>query len=101
MSSIRQRCGVTRAQAGEDGSPGCGILIRVSWAIERGHGGMAAIPTMEEDARCPSRRECLANERSRNRMKGALTRFGVRGFKPDLGNAPERARATSRRDTPR
>ncbi len=55
---------------------------------------MVAIPTMEEeDARRPSReRECLVNERSRitNRMKSALARLGVRGFKPHLRKAPER-----------
>ena len=53
-----------------------------------------AIPTMEEeDARRPSReRESLINERSRitNRMKSALARLGVRGFKPHLRKAPER-----------
>jgi transposase len=55
---------------------------------------MVAIPTMEEeDAGRPSReRECLVNERSRitNRMKSALARLGVRGFKPHLRKAPER-----------
>ncbi len=55
---------------------------------------MVAIPTMEEeDARRPSReRESLVNERSRitNRMKSALARLGVRGFKPHLRKAPER-----------
>ena len=55
------------------------ILMRVflGWLRgERGHCGMVAIPTMEEeDARRPSReRESLVNERSRivNRMKSAL-----------------------------
>src|SRR6516165_3940289 len=55
------------------------MLMRVflGWLRgERGHCGMVAIPTMEEeDARRPSReRECLVNERSRitNRMKSAL-----------------------------
>src|SRR5215471_8544726 len=61
---------------------------------ERGHCGMVAIPTMEEeDARRPSReRENLVNERSRivNRMKSALARLGIRGFKPHLRRAPER-----------
>ena len=73
------------------------MLMRVflGWLRgERGHCGMVAIPTMEEeDARRPSReRECLVNERSRiiNRMKSALTRLGVRGFKPHLRKAPER-----------
>src|SRR5437763_5141945 len=73
------------------------ILMRVflGWLRgERGHCGMVAIPTMEEeDARRPSReRESLVNERSRivNRMKSALARFGIRGFKPHLRRAPER-----------
>ena len=73
------------------------MLMRVflGWLRgERGHCGMVAIPTMEEeDARRPSReRESLVNERSRitNRMKGALARLGIRGFKPHLRKAPER-----------
>jgi transposase len=61
---------------------------------ERGHCGMVAIPTIEEeDARRPSReRETLVNDRSRiiNRMKSALARLGIRGFKPHLRRAPER-----------
>jgi transposase len=70
------------------------MLMRVflGWLRgERGHRGMVAIPTMEEeDARRPSReRETLLNERSRitNRMKSALARLGVRGFKPHLRKA--------------
>src|SRR5258707_120095 len=55
---------------------------------------MVAIPTMEEeDARRPNReRESLVNERSRiiNRMKSALARLGIRGFKAHLRKAPER-----------
>src|SRR5262245_59788889 len=73
------------------------MLMRVflGWLRgERGHCGMVAIPTMaEEDARRPSReRESLVNERSRitNRMKSALVRLGIRGFKPHLRRAPER-----------
>jgi transposase len=73
------------------------MLMRVflGWLRgERGHCGMVAIPTMEEeDARRPSReRESLVNERSRiiNRMKSAFARFGIRGFKPHLRRAPER-----------
>lgn len=61
---------------------------------ERGHCSMAALPTLEEeDARRPSReREKLVAERTRlvNRMKGALARLGVRGFKPTLRGAAER-----------
>ena len=73
------------------------MLMRVflGWLRgERGHCGMVVIPTMEEEAaRRPSReRENLVNERSRitNRMKSALARLGVRGFKPHLRKAPER-----------
>src|SRR5689334_19710615 len=64
---------------------------------EPGHCSMAAIPTLEqEDAKRPSReREGLVGERTRivNRMKGALARLGVRGFKPTLRGAPERLEA--------
>jgi transposase len=55
---------------------------------------MAAIPTLaDEDARRPTReRECLVGERTRivNRIKAALVRLGVRGFKPTLRNALQR-----------
>ena len=68
------------------------MLMRVllGWLRgERGHCGMVAIPTIEqEDARRPSReRESLVGERSRiiNRMKSALARLGIRGFKAHLG----------------
>ena len=58
---------------------------------------MAAIPTLEEeDAKRPNReRESLVGERTRivNRMKGALARLGIRGFKPTLRKAPERLEA--------
>jgi transposase len=61
---------------------------------EPDHCSMAAIPTLEqEDAKRPSReRESLVGERTRivNRMKGALARLGVRGFKPTLRKASER-----------
>jgi transposase len=73
------------------------MLMRVllGWLRgERGHCGMVAIPTLEEeDARRPSReRENLVGERSRiiNRMKSALARLGIRGFKAHLRKAPER-----------
>jgi len=73
------------------------MLMRVflGWLRgERGHCGMVAIPTIEEeDARRPSReRENLVGERTRivNRMKAALTRLGIRGFKPELRKAPQR-----------
>ena len=64
-----------------------GMLMRVflGWLRgERGHCGMVAIPTLdEEDAKRPSReRENLVAERTRisNRLKSALARLGVRGF---------------------
>jgi len=61
---------------------------------ERGHCSMAHVPTIaEEDAKRPNReRECLVKERTRliNRMKGALTRLGIRDFKPTLRQAAER-----------
>jgi transposase len=73
------------------------MLMRVflGWLRgERGHCGMVAIPTVdEEDAKRPSReRENLVGERTRivNRMKSTLARLGVRGFKPALRKAPER-----------
>ena len=60
---------------------------------ERGHCSMVAVPTIEqEDAKRPSReRESLTSERTRiiNRMKSALVRFGIRGFKPELRKAPQ------------
>ena len=61
---------------------------------ERGHCTTAAIPTAEEeDAKRPNREhESLVGERTRivNRMKGALARLGVRGFRPTLRKACER-----------
>jgi transposase len=49
---------------------------------------MVAVPTLdEEDVRRPGReRESLVGERTRmiNRMKAALARLGIRGFKPEL-----------------
>ena len=62
---------------------------------------MVAIPTLEEeDAKRPSgERESLVGERTRivNRMKSALARLGIRGFKPKLRKAPERLRRCARR----
>jgi len=61
---------------------------------EQRHCSMAMIPTLEEeDAKRPNReRENLVSERTRlvNRMKSALARLGIRGFKPHLRKAPER-----------
>lgn len=55
---------------------------------------MVAIPTLEqEDAKRPSReRENLVGEQTRivNRMKAALVRLGIRGFKPELRKATQR-----------
>jgi transposase len=72
------------------------MLMRVflGWLRgERGHCGMVAVPSLEEeDARRPSReRENLVAERTRivNRMKAALARLGIRGFKPELRKAAQ------------
>jgi transposase len=71
------------------------MLLRVfmGWLRgERGHCGMVTVPTIEEeDAKRPHReRETLAGEKTRivNRMKAALIRLGIRGFKPELRRAP-------------
>src|SRR5947199_1177949 len=68
---------------------------------EPDHCSMAAVPTLEqEDAKRPSReREGLVGERTRivNRMKGALARLGVRGFKPTLRKARSAWRRCARR----
>ena len=71
------------------------MLLRVfmGWLRgERGHCGMVAVPTIEEeDAKRPHReRENLVGEKTRivNRMKAALIRLGIRGFKPELRRAP-------------
>lgn len=73
------------------------MLLRVftGWLRgERGHCGMVAIPTMdEEDAKRPHReRENLVGERTRiiNRMKAAFVRLGIRGFKPELRRSPQK-----------
>lgn len=73
------------------------MLLRVfmGWLRgERGHCGMVAIPTIEEeDAKRPHReRENLVGERTRiiNRMKAALVRLGIRGFKPELRRARQK-----------
>jgi transposase len=73
------------------------MLLRVfmGWLRgERGHCGMVAVPTIdEEDAKRPHReRESLVGERTRiiNRMKAALVRLGIRGFKPELRRAPKK-----------
>jgi len=61
---------------------------------EPGHCRMVAVPTLsEEDAKRPSREhEALAAESTRivNRLKGALTRLGIRGFNPKLVAAADR-----------
>jgi transposase len=73
------------------------MLLRVllGWLRgERRHCSMVAIPTLEEeDAKRPSReRETLVGERTRiiNRLKAALARLGIRGFKPQLRKALQR-----------
>ena len=61
---------------------------------EANHCAMVAIPTLdEEDTKRPNREhQTLVSERTRliNRMKGAMTRLGIRGFKPTLRKAAER-----------
>ena len=79
-----KRCHLTRAQACKDGP------TRYGDAAARAL-GLAA--RREEDAKRPSReRESLVGERTRiiNRMKSALVRLGIRGFKPELRRAPQR-----------
>ena len=78
------------------------MLMRVflGWLRgERKHCSMVAIPTLEqEDAKRPSReRESLTGEKTRivNRMKSALARLGIRGFKPELRKAPQKLAALS------
>jgi transposase len=73
------------------------MLLRVfmGWLRgERGHCGMVAVPTIEEeDAKRPHReRENLTGEKTRivNRMKAALIRLGIRGYKPELRRAPQK-----------
>ena len=73
------------------------MLLRVfmGWLRgEHGHCGMVGVPTIEqEDAKRPHReRENLVGERKRiiNRMKAALIRLGIRGFKPELRRAPKK-----------
>jgi transposase len=73
------------------------MLLRVflGWLRgERGHCGMVAVPTIdEEDAKRPHReRENLVGEQTRiiNRMKAALIRLGIRGFKPELRRATKK-----------
>lgn len=76
------------------------VLLRVflGWLRgERKHCSMVALPTLEqEDAKRPSReRESLIGEKTRivNRMKGALARLGIRGFKPELRRARQKLAA--------
>jgi transposase len=73
------------------------MFIRVFLGWLRGeprHCKMVVIATIEEEDACrPSReRENLVGERTRiiNRMKAALIRLGIRGFKPELLKAPQR-----------
>jgi transposase len=71
------------------------MRVFVGWLRgERGHCSMIVVPTIEEeDAKRPGReRESLVGEQTRiiNRMKAALARLGIRGFKPELRRAPER-----------
>ncbi len=62
------------------------LLMRAFLRGEPGHCRMVAVPTLsKEDAKRPSREhEALAAESTRivNRLEGALTRLGTRGFNP-------------------
>ena len=76
------------------------MLMRVflGWLRgERGHCGMVAIPTIEEeDAKRPCReRENLVGDRTRtiDRLKADLTRLGIRVFKPQLRKASQLLRS--------
>jgi transposase len=71
------------------------MRVFIGWLRgERGHCSMVAVPSIEEeDAKRPNReRENLVGERTRiiNRMKSALARLGIRGFKPELRKALQR-----------
>jgi len=71
------------------------MRVFIGWLRgECGHCSMVAIPTMDqEDGKRPHReRENLVGEKTRiiNRMKAALIRLGVRGFKPELRRAPQK-----------
>jgi transposase len=73
------------------------MLLRVlmGWLRgERGHCGMVAIPTAdEEDAKRPHReRENLVGEQTRiiNRLKATMVRLGIRSFKPQLRRAAKK-----------
>ena len=71
------------------------IPVFIGWLLgECGHCSMVAIPTIDqEDAKRPHReRENLVGEKTRiiNRMKAALIRLGIRGFKPELRRAPQK-----------
>ena len=73
------------------------VLMRAFLGWLRGepkHCSMVAIPSLaEEDAKHPSREhETLVAERSRivNKMKAAMVRLGIRGFKVRLHKAAER-----------
>ena len=89
--AVKSGCAIERVvvayEAGRDG------FWLARWLRgERGHCGMVAVPTIEEeDAKRPHReRENLVGEKTRivNRMKAALIRLGIRGFKPELRRAP-------------
>jgi transposase len=61
--------------------------------VSAGIAGWSQSQRLREDAKRPSReRENLVGERTRiiNRVKAALARLGIRGFKPELCKASER-----------
>src|SRR3954470_21323687 len=103
------KCGdLPRAQAGKNrsarhGDADAGVPgLAAGGAGDRGvgggplgRGGGAQRAGAEAPSRRSRERESLVGERTRivNRMKGALARLGIRGFKPELRRAPQRLEA--------
>jgi len=82
---VRRRTGLMRPCCCARCSAGCAASASTArWRQSR--------RSRKEDAKRPSReRESLVSERTRivNRMKGALARLGIRGFKPELRKAAQ------------
>jgi transposase len=94
---FHQRCRLAEHRRAKTDRPDTAMLLRVFTGRlhgERGYCGMVAVPTIDdEDAKRPHReRENLVGERTRiiYRMKAALIRLGIRGFKPELRRAPKK-----------
>jgi transposase len=98
MTAFEPTSNLANSYLNPTGRPRMLLRVFLGWLRgEPGHCGMVAIPTIEEeDAKRPSReRESLVGERTRiiNRMKSALARLGIRGFKPELRKAPQKISA--------